>query len=445
MKIAININQAALIASDLGNESRKLSNYRLIIHRIINQCSVSGSTKMAITQSLKKVLLEMGEEDTAVRGMQNGIYTAIQMYQRCEQNLAKCENSVSIDWSTAVSSAGGSSESAGFSDAGEYGRISAGGSGGGGGGRPGPSLPGVFDWSMKDWAELVEILGISESIKRNYSEVIGKDSLKMSGKFKDFNDDIKDELINDHKLTEIDRQSQYFDLDGNTVRGDVPDFYKQQLKVAELKNQIEANISYYDGTFGVGENSKINVVIGNAEAHSGISRGLYVVGKDGERKFSPGVNAEVGVSATALDLNWEQQWLGDEMFGLNSDVGVTVGKADATASIGAQIYGEDGELDLQLGANAKAEVIAAEAKGSVGVNVLGGEIGASGSVNFGIGAHADAGYKDGVLKFDVGASLGLGVSFGAEVDIGGMADTVCDAASSAWNDVRDGWNSFWGK
>ncbi|MFV0342048.1 MAG: LytR/AlgR family response regulator transcription factor [Anaerocolumna sp.] len=37
------------------------------------------------------------------------------------------------------------------------------------------------------------------------------------------------------------------------------------------------------------------------------------------------------------------------------------------------------------------------------------------------------------------ASFGLGVSVGAEVDIGGMVDTVCDTAVSAWNELKKGW------
>lgn len=58
----------------------------------------------------------------------------------------------------------------------------------------------------------------------------------------------------------------------------------------------------------------------------------------------------MGASVTALEVNWEQQWLGNEMLGLNSEVTATVGKAEATANIGAQIFGEDGKLDVQLGA-----------------------------------------------------------------------------------------------
>lgn len=77
----------------------------------------------------------------------------------------------------------------------------------------------------------------------------------------------------------------------------------------------------------------------------------------------------------------------------------------------------------------------------MGLNVLGGEVGVSGSGSVGIGAHADVGYKDGVLKFDIGASVGLGVSVGAEIDIGGMVDTICDTVESAWNGLKKGWKT----
>lgn len=58
----------------------------------------------------------------------------------------------------------------------------------------------------------------------------------------------------------------------------------------------------------------------------------------------------------------------------------------------------------------------------MGVNILGGEVEGKVGVNFGIGAHADLGYKDGVIKADVGLSVGLGVSAAVEIDIGGMVN-----------------------
>lgn len=274
-------------------------------------------------------------------------------------------------------------------------------------------------------------------------EASEKESLKASKKFKSLNDAIEEKLKNSDKYFE-DKETKYYDSFGNEIsKNDAPTFYKKEMTLAELKKSISANVSLYDGTFTndfLGGGS-VNVVVGNAEAHANVSAGLYVMGADGEKKFSPGVNAEVGASVTALDVEWEQQWLGDEMFGLNSDVEVKVGDAGAKADVGVQLYGEDGKLKPQFGASAKAEATAAELEGSVGVNVLGGEVGVSGSVSVGIGAHADVGYKDGVFKFDIGASIGLGVSVGAEVDIGGMVDTVCDTAESAWSGLKKGWKT----
>ena len=274
-------------------------------------------------------------------------------------------------------------------------------------------------------------------------EASEKESLKGSKEFKNLNDAIKNKLKSSDKYFE-EKETKYYDSFGNEIsKDDAPTFYKKEMTLAELKKSISANASLYDGTFTndlLGGGS-VNVVMGNAEAHANISAGLYVMGADGEKKFSPGVNAEVGASVTALDVEWEQQWLGDEMLGLNSDVEVKAGDAGAKADIGVQLYGEDGKLKPQFGASAKAEATAAELEGSVGVNVLGGEVGVSGSVSVGVGAHADVGYKDGVFKFDIGASIGLGVSVGAEVDIGGMVDTVCGASESAWNGLKKGWKT----
>ena len=274
-------------------------------------------------------------------------------------------------------------------------------------------------------------------------EASEKDSFKSSGKFNNAKDAIEDKLKKKGWLSEDD-DTTYYDKDGNVIKEkDAPTFMKRKMTLAEVKKQVSASASIYSGTFDVGENGEVSVTVGEAEAHASISGGFYVVGADGEKKFSPGVKAEVGASVTALEIDWEQQWLGDENFGLNSDVTVTAGKASAQAEAVAQIYGEDGKLNPQFGAGVSAELIGGELEGSVGVNVLGGEIGVKGSVNYGIGAHADVGYKDGVFKCDIGASLGVGVSLGFEVDVGGMVNTVADAASSAWEGIKSGWNSFW--
>ena len=130
------------------------------------------------------------------------------------------------------------------------------------------------------------------------------------------------------------------------------------------------------------------------------------------------------------------------MIGVNSDVKADILTAGAGISAGIGIYDKEGKINPQLGIDASAEALVGEVEGSVGLNVLGGEVGVKGGVNFGVGAHANVGVKDGVVKCDLGLSLGLGVSVGFEVDVGGMVNTVADAASSAWDAVT-GWIGKW--
>lgn len=273
-------------------------------------------------------------------------------------------------------------------------------------------------------------------------EASEEESLKASGKFSKVNDWLEDKLQKKGLASE-DNNTTYYDVNGNIIdKKDAPTFYKRQITLAEIKKQVQASASIYKGTYDLGDWGEANVTVGEAEAHASVSAGLYVIGADGEKKFSPGVNAEVGASVTAFEAGWENQLLGDENFGLNADAKVTVGKAEAKADATAQIFGSDGKLDAQLGASAKAEAIAAEVEGSAGINVLGGEVGVKGSVNVGIGAHADVGYRDGVVKVDIGASLGVGASVALEVDVGGMVDTITDTATAAWEGVKSGWKPF---
>lgn len=277
-------------------------------------------------------------------------------------------------------------------------------------------------------------------------ELSEKDSLSgpdSNKHMEDFNDWTKEKLKNKGWYDEKDEPTKYFDKDGNEIAAkDAPAYYKRELTILEAKKRLEAKKSLYEGNFDLGEWGNLDVTAGQAEAHAGISAGLYRIGADGEKKFSPGVNAEIGTSVTAFEAGWENQLLGNEDLGLNADAGVVAGKAEAKADVKAQIFGNDGKLNIQGGAGVKAEAIAGEASGAVGMNIIGGEVGVKGSVNFGIGAHADVGLRDGVFKVDIGASVGVGASVGMEIDVGGMVDTVCDTAKVAWNGIEKGWDTL---
>ena len=95
----------------------------------------------------------------------------------------------------------------------------------------------------------------------------------------------------------------------------------------------------------------------------------------------------------------------------------------------------DGKFNPSLYAGASAEAIAGEITGAVGGKILGTQVEASGSLNYGIGAHAKVGYKDGKISLDVGATLGVGASASVEIDIGGTVKAIGGQAKAAWNKV----------
>lgn len=278
-------------------------------------------------------------------------------------------------------------------------------------------------------------------------ELEAKSEIKSSN---DVNMKNAEKYLKDHDLLEKENETIYLNEDGEEIKQkDAPAFYDREATILEGGVGGSASVSIFDYNYQ-GDRGSASVTVGEAEAHANATAGFYVIGPKGERLFSPGVRAEIGASVTAFEAKGEYQLLGNEMIGMNVDGTVTAGKAEAKADATVQIFGSDGKVDMQFGASASAEAIAGEVEGSVGVNVLGGEVGVKGGVNFGIGAHADVGYRDGVFKCDVGASLGLGVSVDVEVDVGGMVDTVCDKAEAAWDaaeekwdDIKDGWNDFW--
>lgn len=306
-----------------------------------------------------------------------------------------------------------------------------------------------FNDGLKKWfnnksiSEYVAKIGLG-----GFVGYLGKKALELKSElnsgingffFKDLEKKLEDKAENKGYRKDLYDDEKYYDEDGKEISKEEAGFLDRQATILEHKKEVSASKSLFDGEYDYGS-GKVSATMGEAEAHASASGGFYVVGNDGKKRFSPGVSAEVGVSVTALEAEWNQQWLGNEQFGLNSDVGVTIGKAGAEASGQVQIFGDDGKVNLQANVEAKAEAIAAEAEGSIGLNVLGGEVGVKGSVNVGVGAHAEIGVKDGVVKCDIGASLGVGFSFGFEVDVGGMVDSVTDIASSAWNGIK-GWFS----
>lgn len=153
-----------------------------------------------------------------------------------------------------------------------------------------------------------------------------------------------------------------------------------------------------------------------------------------------GLGGEVGVALTAFTAGASGQ-LGSDMLGVHGKANLDVGKAEAKISGDFGLMDEDGKFNPQAGVSASAEAIAAEVSGEVGFDVAGADINVGGSLNFGIGAHADVGLQDGKLSLDIGASVGVGASVKLEVDVSGTVDMIVDHAADIGNAAVDAYNA----
>lgn len=224
--------------------------------------------------------------------------------------------------------------------------------------------------------------------------------------------------------------------DSEKKRGDSPEREFEVFTVG-LSASEKAAIGHWEGSkkTGWGEGS-YSSDFGYAEAHGGISGGFYItrVGEDGKerRVFEPGVQAEIGASVGLWQGKAEGR-LGNEYVAVVGETSASVLEANAQAEMNLGFV--DGELAANVSASAEATLV--EAEGKVGVDVMGVEGTIGGSVNVGVGAHAEVGYNDGKLTFDIGASLGVGASISAEVDVSGLVDGVSNAVEDISNAASD--------
>lgn len=206
--------------------------------------------------------------------------------------------------------------------------------------------------------------------------------------------------------------------------------------VAQVKGEAKAEATLAGASY-TNKYGDVEAKIGTAEAHASATAGLYGYTKDGKQVFAPEVSAAVGASVCAATVAGKGS-VGNDYFGISSSLDASAGKASASASASASVFNKNGNLDPTLKASASAEAVLAEANVSAGAKVLGVEGKVTGGVKVGVGAHADVGYTDGVIKCDVGASLGVGVNVGFEVDVGAAVKGVTSGAKAVWNTVA-GW------
>ena len=213
------------------------------------------------------------------------------------------------------------------------------------------------------------------------------------------------------------------------------------LHMVEFGPSVEGSVwdisGVLDGPYG---SLTGNVSALTGEAHATAWGGLF----DAEGNFAPGIGAELGVSGSLFEAGF------DGTLGLYAEGGVEVGHAEATLGISAGLYDGDGNFNPSLGGGASAEVVVAQASGSAGATVMGTDVGVSGSIGFGAGAHANVGLQDGVFSLDLGAYVGVGGSVGITIDFNDTYDTIvdawdatCDWASDTWDIATDWASDAW--
>ncbi len=273
---------------------------------------------------------------------------------------------------------------------------------------------------------ILEILS-DDNILRKYSKKINNNGssiikeLTVDAKVERDIIDVNEEFKNLGLRKEVKKEGTLLGKDNKVSK-----LYEDKATILETEVNKSAEVNWKDKTYK-SKFGTIGVKVGNAEVHGGASAGFYVMGKDGKKVFAPGVNAKVGVSATALRVDYNKTLVKGKYASL-----------DTKADVKVLTAGVDGEANIRFnGANTQvqvggeAEALLAEAEGETSLNVLGVEGKVTGSINFGVGAHANLGYKNGVLKYDLGASLGVGGSLGGELNVSKLTNIVIKKSSSA--------------
>lgn len=205
---------------------------------------------------------------------------------------------------------------------------------------------------------------------------------------------------------------------------------KKEATIAEISAEVEGEASIYSGDAGIDGkygNAHVSAEAGKAEGHASIKGGLYGYDKNNNKILAPAIEAAMGASVCALTAKGDAE-VGSEYLNLGTDGEVSVGKASAEGTAKLSLMGKNGP-EAQL--KGSVEAIAAEAEGSVHTTIAGVEAKVSGSVNIGIGAHADIGIVDGKIKCDIGASLGLGASISFEIDTNKAVNAITSVCQSA--------------
>lgn len=268
----------------------------------------------------------------------------------------------------------------------------------------------------------------------------------LSQKIHDFNDAHKEDLdipfrgnnINGKYINgvKIDPNDEAANKQFDELTDENGKFKGVDVKLYSSGVGTENSLIRGDGLLGDEKGSHLSgqVRVGNFDANAGWYAGIL------------GLGGTAGVSLSLLHLAGEAQ-AGNDMLGayVKGDVDVLKGELKADGSVG--LFDANGKFSPNAHVGGSAEALLAEASATGGVKVAGTDIGVKGSVNVGIGAHADLGFKDWKFTADIGASIGVGVGVSVEVDLSGTVEAIAGAADSVISvagDVLEGTGEFIG-
>lgn len=244
----------------------------------------------------------------------------------------------------------------------------------------------------------------------------------------------KDKVL---KPTELFSKNEIYDpRTGQRTEGKLPS--GKTLGLFSVGAAASASYSYFEQSIAgqVGNAGfELTGSVGNVEGSASLQGGLGVYwGPDGKASLQTGIEAKSGVSVSAINVEGSMTYELCDQVSLGAKSEVTVGEAEYKTELSAGLI--DGKLVASAEGSAEVNLVEVNMEGSFDTDLIDGKVGAS--VNVGIGAHAKAGYKDGVFVFDVGGSLGVGASISGEIDISGLVDGVAEVGQS----VVEGVGSF---
>lgn len=252
------------------------------------------------------------------------------------------------------------------------------------------------------------------------------DALKDKPGFKQF-----DEFKNNHQTTLkdskmfIDPKTKMITLVDPNNPQQMEEFKKHNessipVDVKLLGTGTGGSMSWYDDqgfldsdkVFGIGGlKSDGSIQLGTLEGDASVYIG------------SMGLGAAIGVGYTAFSAE-EKLSFGTDDAQIYGKLGVDVGRVGASASGGIGFIDADHKINPNAHVDLSAEAIVGEVTGSVGGKVLGTDVAVTGSLNYGLGAHANIGFQDGKFSVDLGATVGVGGSVKLDIDVSGTVNAI---------------------